>query len=62
MPRTYDAWKTTEAEPYEEPSFPIDLRDEAYTEAMEEIARLKKIIERLKREAKINATGQNRGA
>ena len=33
-----------------EPAPPIDPRDEAYTEACEEIERLKAEIERLKRE------------
>jgi hypothetical protein len=47
---TYDAWITREPEVCEEPPPAVDPRDEAYTEAMEEIARLKKIIERLKRE------------
>jgi hypothetical protein len=36
----------------EEPTPPIDPRDEAYTEACEEIERLKKIIERMKRKMK----------
>ena len=58
----YDAWFAREPEVYEEPLFPVDPRDDAYTEACEEIDRLKRIIERLQHEAKSNAKGQNRGA
>jgi ubiquinone biosynthesis protein UbiJ len=50
IPITYDTWITRESEPYEESPPPVDPRDEAYTEACEEIARLKRIIERLERE------------
>jgi hypothetical protein len=49
---TNDNYITTEPEIYEEPPLPVDPRDEAYTEAKEEIERLKKTIERLKRETK----------
>jgi len=40
---TYDAWKTKEPEVYEDPPPAVDPRDEAYTQACEEIDRLKKI-------------------
>jgi len=33
-------------DPYEEPPLPVDPRDEAYTEACEEIDRLKALIKR----------------
>ena len=39
-----------EPEVCEEPPPAVDPRDEAYTEACEEIARLKKAIERLNRQ------------
>jgi len=44
---TNDTYRATEPEPYNELPPPIDPRDEAYSEAMEEIDRLKKIIEHL---------------
>jgi hypothetical protein len=43
---TYDTWKTTEPEIDETPPLPVDPREEAYTEACEEIARLKALIKR----------------
>jgi len=49
---SYDNWATTEEQPYEEPREPVDPKDEAYSEACEEIERLRKIIERMKREVK----------
>ena len=57
----YDAWLAREPEVYEEPPSPVDPRDDAYTEACEEIDRLKRIIERLQHEAKSNVKDQNRG-
>jgi hypothetical protein len=53
-----DSWITRQSEPYEEPPLPVDPRDEAYTEAVEEIARLKKVIERLEREVLVLQRGQ----
>jgi hypothetical protein len=50
MLTTFDSWKTKEPEGQEESSPRVDPPDAACEEAMEEIARLKKIIERLKRE------------
>ena len=62
MATTYGAWKMKQSEVYDEPPSPVDPRDEAYSEACEEIDRLKKVIERLEQEAKLNAKGQDRGA
>jgi hypothetical protein len=41
---TYDQWKTTDPEIYVDPPLSVDPRDEAYTEACEEIDRLKKLL------------------
>jgi len=54
---TNDYYKTTEPEIYEDPPLPVDPRDKAYTEACEEIERLKKTIERLKKIYESNPTG-----
>jgi hypothetical protein len=43
---TYDTWKTTEPEIYEEPPLPVDPREEAYSEACEEVKRLRALIKR----------------
>jgi hypothetical protein len=43
---TNDYYKTTEPEIYEDQPLPVDPRDEAYTEACEEIDRLKVLIKR----------------
>jgi hypothetical protein len=55
---SYDSWITKEPEVYEEPTPVVDPRDEAYTEACEEIARLKKVIEHLEREVLVLQRGQ----
>jgi hypothetical protein len=39
---TYDSWKATEDQPYEELPPAVDPRDEAYTEACEEIDKLER--------------------
>jgi hypothetical protein len=48
---SYDSWITKEPEVCEEPPLAVDPRDEAYTEACEEIAKLRKTVERLERVA-----------
>jgi hypothetical protein len=53
MLATYDAWLAREPEVYEEPPPLVDPRDEAYSEACEEIDKLKKIIKRLEREGHV---------
>jgi hypothetical protein len=41
---SYDSWITKEPEVYEEPPPAVDPKDEAYTEACEEIDKLKALV------------------